>query len=164
MDPLLSYRPEDRQDCVNRYGPISFDPDMGLIWREAAKWVLPLAVPEGMKLKLFDGKPIHRIFCNKDIHSPLTKVFQDLIWTGLHTEIKAFDGCFNVRWIRGRPGAESMHSWAIALDFNAHLMPLGVSSKWSKEFVEIWLDAGWKWGGDFKRLDCMHFEWTGPQK
>ena len=153
-----SYRPENRQDCINRYGPISADSQMGLVWKDAPKWVLPFPVPEGMSLKLYDGKVIHRIFCNKDIHKPLAKVFSELIWTGCHTEIQTFDGCFNVRWVRGKPGIESFHSWAIAIDLNAHLMPLNQPSKWTKQFVQIWKDAGWTWGGDFTRLDCQHFQ------
>ena len=156
---MSQFKPKDRADCIHRYGSVSIDADMGLVWRDAVKWVKPWKVPESVSLILSDGRPVYRIFCKSDIHAPLTEVFDELIWTGHIKEIRSFDGCFNVRWVRGMPGIESFHSWAIALDFNAGQNPLGASSQWSAGFVDIWKAAGWAWGGDFKRKDPMHFEW-----
>ena len=131
----------------------------------AQEWVKPWQVTEFAKLSLGGtGKPVYRIFCNTDIHEPLTQVFDELLRSHLIHELKTFDGCFNVRWVRGVEGVASMHSWAIALDFNAFSNALGQRVPgFSSDFLQIWRGAGWTVGADFHRPDPMHFEWTGPQ-
>lgn len=42
-----------------------------------------------------------RIYCNKDLVEPLKKAFQSLIATGYVSELKTWDGCFNIRKKRG---------------------------------------------------------------
>lgn len=115
------------------------------------------------------GQTFRRIKCHKMIVEPLRIVFKRLYELGLHEEIKTFDGCFQPRYIRGqeKKGILSIHSWALAVDFNASQNPLGLNREeciarglkpFSKEFVQVWRDAGWKCGEDFD--DLMHFEWT----
>jgi hypothetical protein len=52
----------------------------------------------------------------------------------------------------------SVHSWACAIDVNASENGLNRPPKLSKKFVKCFKDAGFIWGGDFKRPDGMHFE------
>jgi len=116
-----------------------------------------------------------KIFCNKDLVAPLGAAFENLIQTNCITEVCTFDGCFNVRPIRGyedeynsavtRGDLEeavkflSLHAWAIAVDFNAFENQLGTKGKFSPEFVKCFTDAGFDWGGHFRsRLDPMHFQ------
>jgi len=150
--------PKDLSEINERYGPLQFSSDLGLHWPKAPDYIRPWSVPNVVKIT-YAGKPVYRIFCNKDVHEPLTAVFDELIAKGLHTQLKTFDGCFNVRWVRGVPGVASIHSWGLAFDFNAQENGLGMTPKWTPDFVAVWKDKGFTWGGDFKRIDGMHFQW-----
>jgi len=111
----------------------------------------------------------NKIYCNKDLIGPLQKVFYSLIETGLSREIKTWDGCYNVRLIRGSKTVLSVHSWGLAIDMNASHNPLGYSKDEAKanglkpfslSFDETFRSNGFKCGIDFKRGDGMHFEYT----
>lgn len=98
-----------------------------------------------------------KIYCNKDLVQPLTNAFKALIQTGRVAELKTWDGCFNIRKKRGL-NSLSMHSWGLAIDVNAAWNGLGKQPVLSKEFVKCFTDNGFEWGGNWKRLDGMHFE------
>jgi len=102
--------------------------------------------------------PVKRIYINKDFKDKLSLAFTNLEKTGLHTEIKTFDGCYNDRSVRGR-NSKSLHAWAMAVDLNASVEKLGqAGTQWSGRFVAIMKAAGLFWGGDWKgRKDSMHF-------
>ena len=101
-----------------------------------------------------------KIYLNKDALIPLENTLNDLIDEGFHKELKTYDGCFNVRLIRGSKTTPSVHSWGLAFDFNAKDNPLGGPVRFSKEFLDIWTDNGWTCGAFFTRKDGMHFELT----
>ncbi len=150
---------------MDRYGPLTTAADGGLCWRKAPDWILPIAVPDQIVLRNYLGKPVYRIFCNKDMHGPLSAAFTALIATGCHMELETFDGAFHVRWVRGLPGVPSYHSFGVAIDFNAKKNPLGSAGVWSKEFILCMKDAGFDYGGDFiHRKDPMHFSLTSIPK
>lgn len=98
-----------------------------------------------------------RLYCNKAMIVPLTKAFTNLIQRKLVNELKTWDGCFNVRKMRGL-GAQSLHSWGIAVDVNAAWNGLGQTPKLTSEFVKCFTDAGFDWGGLWSRKDGMHFQ------
>jgi len=98
-----------------------------------------------------------RIYCNRDMIEPLSKAFHNLIQTGHVKELKTWDGCFNIRKKRGL-ASMSLHSWGIAIDVNAFENGLNQTPKLSAGFVKCFTDAGFTWGGNFKRRDGMHFE------
>lgn len=98
-----------------------------------------------------------RIYCNKDLVGPLTLAFENLIKTGHVKELKTWDGCFNIRTMRGGTSM-SLHSWAIAVDLNASENGLGQTPKLSRGFVKCFTDAGFDWGGNWTRKDGMHFQ------
>lgn len=98
-----------------------------------------------------------RIYCNKHMVAPLKQAFSNLINRGFVSELKTWDGCFNIRKARGLQ-SWSLHSWAIAVDVNAFENGLGVEPKLSAGFVKCWTDAGFDWGGVWKRKDGMHFQ------
>lgn len=98
-----------------------------------------------------------RIYCNKDLVAPLEKAFRNLIGTGCVKELKTWDGCFNIRPIRGGT-SPSLHSWGLAVDVNAFENGLNQTPKLSAQFVECFTKAGFTWGGTFTRLDGMHFQ------
>lgn len=100
-----------------------------------------------------------RLYCNKDMVQPLTAAFTNLISRGGINELKTFDGCFNIRKQRGAT-SQSLHSWGIAIDVNAAWNGLGKVPVLSAGFVKCFTDAGFDWGGNWKRLDGMHFQLT----
>ena len=102
--------------------------------------------------------PAERIYIHKEFRSILTTAFYFLETDGLHKEIKTFDGCYNVRLVRGSNALLSIHSWGCAIDLNAQLNPLGAQSDWSYDFIAVMercgIFCGSRWPG---RPDPMHF-------
>lgn len=130
--------------CFKKYGEPSANNPCMVLWD----------VPNELEIGLIPK----RIYCNKDLIKPLTKAFQALIKTGKVEELKTYDGCFNIRKIRGGKQM-SLHSWGIAIDVNAFENGLGQQPKLSPEFVKCFTDAGFDWGGNWvSRKDGMHFQ------
>lgn len=98
-----------------------------------------------------------KLYCNKDMILPLSTAFNNLVARGKVSELKTFDGCFNIRKKRGL-SSMSLHSWGIAIDVNAAWNGLGKTPTLSPEFVKCFTDAGFTWGGTWTRKDGMHFE------
>lgn len=120
---------------------------------ELEKFMVLWDVPTELEIGVIPKK----LYCNKDIIEPLTQAFKNLISRGKVSELKTFDGCFNIRKKRGL-NSMSLHSWGIAIDVNAAWNALGAQPTLSPEFVKCFTDAGFVWGGNFKRKDGMHFE------
>lgn len=131
------------QQALKKYGqPSASNPNLVL-------WDVPTELEIGVIPK--------RIYCNKDLIAPLTAAFKALISTGCVTELKTWDGCFNIRKKRGL-ASMSLHSWAIAIDVNAFENGLNQTPKLSKLFVSCFTNNGFDWGGTWKRKDGMHFQ------
>ncbi len=130
------------QQALKKYG----DPNLQ---RAMVMWDVPGHLEIGIIPK--------RIYCNRDMIEPLSKAFHNLIQRGHVNELKTWDGCFNIRKKRGL-ASMSLHSWGIAIDVNAFENGLNQIPKLSPGFVKCFTDAGFYWGGNFKRRDGMHFE------
>ncbi len=131
------------QQALKKYGtPSASNPNLIL-------WDVPAELEIGVIPK--------RIYCNKDMVAPLTAAFKALISTGCVTELKTWDGCFNIRKKRGL-ASMSLHSWAIAIDVNAFENGLSQTPKLSKLFVSCFTNNGFDWGGTWTRKDGMHFQ------
>jgi hypothetical protein len=78
--------------------------------------------------------------------------------------ILTYDGLYNPRMMRGSNGTWSMHSWAIAIDFNAGRN--GNNTHWPTnatmplEVMECFAAEGWLSAGAFWSRDAMHFQAT----
>ena len=129
--------------ALKKYGPPAQDNPFLTLWD----------VPAHLEI----GVIPKRIYCNKEIIGLLSAAFKALIDTGCVQELKTWDGCFNIRKKRGL-NSMSLHSWGIAIDLNAFENGLGQQPKLSPEFVKCFTDNGFDWGGNWKRLDGMHFE------
>ena len=129
--------------ALKKYGPPAQDNPFLTLWD----------VPAHLEI----GVIPKRIYCNKEIIGRLSAAFKALIDTGCVQELKTWDGCFNIRKKRGL-SSMSLHSWGIAIDLNAFENGLGQVPKLSPEFVKCFTDNGFDWGGNWKRLDGMHFE------
>ena len=145
------------QKLEARYGKIENEK-----WNDESKWMTIFNIPNeiGFWINTITSKPTKKIYCNRDLIGPLNIALKNVIDNGLKGELRTFDGCFMIRAQRGTTDTPSMHSYGIAIDLNARLNPLGADPVMLPEFVKCWTDAGWTWGGNFKRKDGMHFEYT----
>lgn len=142
------------EEATERYGAI-----VDGVWSKEKDFMVTIMVASDCPrtwINSANGEPVHKIYCNKDFAGPFFKAITNLRRSNLLGELKTFDGCFNIRNVRGLP-KPSAHSWGLAIDINASENPLGVPGKLSPEFVSCWKDAGFVWGGDFSRPDWQHF-------
>lgn len=131
------------KQALRKYGPATpSNPNLVL-------WDVPTNLEIGVIPK--------RIYCNKDLINPLAAAFQALIRTGHVSELKTWDGCFNIRKKRGL-SSMSLHSWGIAVDINAFENGLNQTPKLSPGFVKCFTGNGFDWGGTWQRKDGMHFQ------
>jgi len=129
------------------------------------KWGNPTLVENELKYMTVWDVPVHlelgvipkKLYCNKAIINPLIVAFTNIIERDLIKELKTWDGCFNVRRKRGLKSL-SLHSWGIAIDINASWNGLDKEPTMSPELVKCFTDAGFDWGGTWKRKDGMHFQ------
>ena len=128
--------------CLKKYGDPVKENNMVL-------WDVPVELEIGVIPK--------RLYCNKDIIGPLSAAFSNLIHRGFISELKTFDGCFNIRKQRGA-ASQSLHSWGIAIDVNAAWNGLGKIPQLTPGFVKCFTDTGFDWGGLWQRKDGMHFK------
>jgi len=130
------------QQALKKYGDPTLEKSM-IVWD----------VPTNLEIGVIPKK----LYCNKDIVAPLTQAFTNLISTGKVSELKTFDGCFNIRKKRGL-SSMSLHSWGIAIDVNAAWNQLNMVPTLTPGFVKCFTDAGFEWGGTWTRKDGMHFQ------
>ena len=132
--------------CLAKYGPPS----------ETNKCLTLWDVPTEIETGIIPN----RLYCNKDLIVPATAAFKNLVTLGGVNDLLTFDGCFNIRPMRGRK-LPSIHSWALALDFDAFRNRLGQKPTMTKRVVEAFLDTGlWDWLGTQpgKYVDGMHYQ------
>lgn len=98
-----------------------------------------------------------KIYTHRLMILHLQTAFRNVIKRGLADQIKAWDGCYQVRNKRGL-SSWSLHAWGLAIDINAAWNPLGKKPTISPELVKCFTDAGFIWGGLWSRPDGMHFE------
>ncbi len=133
------------KDAYRKYG----EPDEQF----ERKWMTLYHVPEQLQL----GAIPKRIYMNKDMVQPFTTFLMAVHREGIGHEIRTWDGCFNVRKQRGFTFAPSLHSWGIAFDMNAAWNGLGQEPTLSQKMIACIKEAGFDWGGDWRRrLDGMH--------
>ena len=106
----------------------------------------------------YEGNPWgHKIYCNFAMHAPLKRAFSLIVPRGLAGELRTYDGSFNIRRSKGG-GMMSMHSWGLAVDFNAGTNPFGQEGDMSPRMVRCFAEAGMEWGGLWSTPDGMHFQ------
>lgn len=98
-----------------------------------------------------------RIYANYVMADPLRQAFRNLVDRGLSDELKTYDGCWNIRKMKGS-NSLSVHSWGLAVDFNAAENPFGGPVTFSDGFIECFADAGFEAGALWRTPDGMHFQ------
>lgn len=152
-----------RQQCVDKYGPIDFSTGH---WSKQNHWIQPMEVPKGFFPGWLIGGthlPVAHISCNIDMHFPLRNALDAVHSKGLGDLLVSYEGCFNIRMVRGSNSAFSAHSYGLAIDMNYDNNQLG-STKGGfynhPDFVKCFTDQGFDWGGNFHhRKDPMHFSY-----
>jgi hypothetical protein len=152
-------------DAKAKYGEIVRDAGGVPSWAGETTWmVIHCPQPEVVAVlnnsSMGPGHPARHIYCNTDMQDALTQAFQNVIDRQLLGELKTFDGCWMMRDVRAVPGQLSCHAYGLAIDLNASTNGLGEAPTFSPEFVACFTDAGFSWGGNFSRVDGMHFSYA----
>jgi D-alanyl-D-alanine carboxypeptidase len=143
-------------EATSRYGAICNGK-----WADEAKWMEVLPIPLEIAkswINLAMGGPTVKVYCNRDLAGPLLRALEAIKSRGHLPELHTFDGCFQIRDIRGCPGAQSAHSFGLAIDVNAATNRLGYPPSLSPGFVSCFTEQGFTWGGNFHRRDGMHMQ------
>lgn len=119
----------------------------------------------------YEGKSVTKLSPHEKCADSLLRVFERLQETYPSEALRKkagitfYDGLYNPRSMRGG-SSWSMHSWAIAIDFNA--AKNGNSTHWPTaatmplEVMECFAKEGWTAAGAFWNRDAMHFQATTP--
>jgi peptidoglycan hydrolase-like protein with peptidoglycan-binding domain len=116
--------------------------------------------------QLLGVKGSTNVRCHKLAASQMIALFAEWEHEDLMKYILTWEGCFYPRFVRGRYGVLSNHSWGTAFDINYEWNKLGVTPAYVGQegsirlLVEIANKHGFYWGGHFDRRDGMHMELT----
>jgi hypothetical protein len=145
----------NRSDLPKIYGPI-----VGNTWARQNEFLGSYPVPEILQGPLsYAGRPTKRITMNKDMIPAFSAAMQMVIENNLVNRIKSYDGCFNIRNSRGSEKI-SNHAYALAIDINDDTNKLGEKPQICLKLVHCFEEAGFVWGGTWKRPDGMHFQFV----
>lgn len=147
------------QICLAKYG----NPLKDKVGFEK-KWMILHELPK--EITTANKNIPSKVYVNKDFAPVLDNWLNALLESNVLSEIRTFDGCYNVRTMRGT-NVPSIHSWGLAIDFNAKDNPLNMTTSQAKasglkpfsdKFILIsqrWVDSGALWKS---RPDPMHFQ------
>ena len=108
--------------------------------------MVTLSIP----LKTQNGAWLTKLRCHRDMQVPLDVAFACIKLAGAASDLRTTGGCFCYRNIAGTTRL-SKHAQGLAIDINP-------GGKISRQVVECFESAGFKWGGRFSNPDPMHFE------
>lgn len=148
-----------QSQCFKKYGDPNKHTGMEV-------WLVPTDLCKGVIPK--------KVYCNRDLIPLLSEAFCNIIERGCLIYLKTWDGCHNIRPMRGREKlynqlmaaknyAEavkylSIHSWGMAIDINAASNAFGAEPTMHPDLVKCFTDAGFDWGGLWRKKDGMHFQ------
>jgi hypothetical protein len=99
------------------------------------------------------------VTCHRLMLPQLRGALQEVVAAGLGSSLTTYDGCYVPRFIERNPeGSISLHTWGIAIDMDASTNYRGIRGTMDPRIVEIFKRWGFRWGGDWKYTDPMHFE------
>jgi hypothetical protein len=99
------------------------------------------------------------ITCNRKLIPMVRGALEDILASGLMSEIKVYSGCWASRTVSRSPTAPpSTHAYGAAIDINAPQNPFGTKPTMNRDVVRIFESWGFNWGGDFLIPDGHHFE------
>ena len=99
------------------------------------------------------------VTCHRLMLPQLRGALAEVEARGLAGKLTTYDGCYVPRFIERNPGGSiSLHTWGIAIDMDASTNYRGIRGTMDPEVVAIFKRWGFRWGGDWKYTDPMHFE------
>jgi hypothetical protein len=100
-----------------------------------------------------------RVTCHRLMVPQLRAALQEVQDSGLGHLLRTYDGCYVPRFIARNPdNSISLHTWGIAIDMDAATNYRGIRGTMDDRIVAIFKKWGFRWGGDWKYTDPMHFE------
>ncbi len=162
-----NFAPLSNSQRIQLFGRFRYEATNDLADRDAIRilgdWedknIVTVRIPQLIKIKGNDMVRCHRLVANQFV-----QVFQDWDNAGLMPLVLSWEGSYYPRFVRGRYGVLSNHSWGSAFDINYAWNMLGqtpalLGEKGSvRSLVGIAHKNGFYWGGHFNRRDGMHFE------
>lgn len=125
--------------------------------------------PYPLRLYEPNGTMVSRFSCHKKVQPSLERVLSAVLAHYGYDRLRelrldVFSGCLNVRPMRGGK-ALSMHSWGIAVDWDAQRNPLNMGrdrAPLARPEYDAWWDAwtaeGWLSMGKARNFDWMHVQ------
>ncbi|MDQ4107921.1 MAG: M15 family metallopeptidase [Actinomycetota bacterium] len=106
------------------------------------------------------------VTCHRKLIPMVEGALEEILASGLMSEIKVYSGCWASRTVSRSPTAPpSFHAYGAAIDINAPENPYGAKPTMNRDVVRILESWGFNWGGDFLIPDGHHFEfWKFPDQ
>jgi len=155
LGPLPGYPPvpEGLPEIEEVFGHFRFVEKPGALVQPDTAWVDESIIR--VKLPI----PGQTVECHRKIEPPLLNAIREIIQDNLAHEIKTCEGCYWPRHKMHDPSRElSLHSWGIAIDFNASTNMPGIKGDMHPRVIEVFAKHGFYWGGHFG--DPMHFQYA----
>ena len=165
----VPWRPEDIPDVNPNKWPKQYTPEFDAFYGPKGTNQVRVQLPYSMKLNWQKRTTINSFFCHAKVHDSLARVFTKVLdHYGLEEiqrlRLDIFGGCYNDRPVRGGT-KPSMHSWAIAIDFD----PDNNALEWGRDkatfarpeynkWWECWEEEGWVSLGRLRNFDWMHVQ------
>jgi hypothetical protein len=122
------------------------------------KHIVELVLPFSL---FYEGKPVHRSRCHVKAKDHFLMALNGIHDAKLTDVVRNYGGITSIppRVKRTNSSDLSTHSWGIAIDIEPQTYTLGSSKRLPDDVVRIFRDAGFFYGGDFKKTkDPMHFQ------
>jgi hypothetical protein len=146
---MLTHTPTGLDEIIETFGSLDTP-------HFESRYIEPFTLPYPL---FYEGHKVTRARCHYLIIENFQRVFEAIKAAGLQDRAQNYSGIYNHRPIRGQTAHPSTHSWGIAIDLEAEKYPLGSTRRFPVEIVQIFQDAGFFYGGDFRsRKDPMHFQ------
>ena len=145
--------PEGLPEIEEVFGRFAFVEKSGALVAPDEAWVAASIL--GVKLPIVSQS----VECHRKIEAPLLNALKELARAGLAHEVRSCEGCYWPRHKMHDPARElSLHSWGVAIDFNASTNLPGTAGNMHSHVVEVFAKHGFYWGGHFG--DPMHFQYA----
>lgn len=125
----------------------------------AARNLVLVSFPSPLTLSFDRSKVATRCLVHRLVRDRFEAVFTALDRADLWKPLETFGGTYAHRPIVGSSRL-STHAFGIAIDIDVLRNPFGSPPTLSPHVVEIFRAEGFKWGGEFRRPDGMHFQFA----
>lgn len=166
-EPAPLWRPEEIVQ-VKKW-PKAYTPDFDAFYGPKATNLVRMEVPYPLRIAWNPNQLIQSFSIHAKVKDSAERVFAQVLRHYGIDQIRAlrldyFGGCFNDRPIRGG-SKPSMHSWAVAIDFD----PINNQLRWGRDratfakqeyeaWCKIWEAEGWTSLGRQRNFDWMHVQ------